>query len=227
MTLPKLIVLTGIDGSGKSTQAQLLLESIKQEGVDADYVWARWEPKLLRPFVRLARRGTEGLEWRTARGKECENRQYSRLKKLKSIVFSLPLTRWMWFYLAVVDYWLQVRRKMTPLLNGSSVIVCDRYVYDFLSDLIINFKLEEDGIQKLCRHSLLNLFPKPEVSIHIHILPEVGYERKKDGTSLDYLSEREVVYSTLAEMFSMTTFDGSSDKKKLAVDIKQYVMGCQ
>jgi thymidylate kinase len=46
-----LIAFTGIDGSGKTTQADLLVKNLLKDGIEAAYVWSRWEPFLVRPFI--------------------------------------------------------------------------------------------------------------------------------------------------------------------------------
>ncbi|MBI5049488.1 MAG: hypothetical protein HZC11_01085 [Nitrospirae bacterium] len=52
-----LIVFTGIDGSGKTTQAELLAKNLRQDGLHVSYVWSRWEPFFLKPLLKRWRSG--------------------------------------------------------------------------------------------------------------------------------------------------------------------------
>lgn len=44
----RIVCLTGIDGTGKTTCAQALAEALSVQGFSVEYVWLRWEPFLLR-----------------------------------------------------------------------------------------------------------------------------------------------------------------------------------
>ena len=48
-----LVVFTGIDGSGKTTQAKLLVDWLHKDGKTVSYVWCRWEPFLVRPLIKI------------------------------------------------------------------------------------------------------------------------------------------------------------------------------
>ena len=72
-----LIVLTGIDGSGKTTQANLLVKDLKKDGIDVSYVWSRWEPFLLRFLIK---------KWKNKGAKKRDNlnQEFDELKDNKN-----------------------------------------------------------------------------------------------------------------------------------------------
>lgn len=51
----RLVVLMGLDGSGKSTQAQLLANWLREQGVPTEVVWMRGESYVTRPLLGLAK----------------------------------------------------------------------------------------------------------------------------------------------------------------------------
>ena len=51
-----LVVLSGLDGSGKSTQTALLAERLGADGIPAAVLWNRWKPFLSAGVIRLAKR---------------------------------------------------------------------------------------------------------------------------------------------------------------------------
>lgn len=218
-----LIVFTGIDGSGKSTQAQLLTDELASRGVPAQYVWARWEPNFLKPASALART----LSRRKKRGCGIEGdkdaRDYANLKSTKTKILSLPGVRSLWLLLAALDYFMQVRRKIVQPLKEGKIIVCDRYRSDFLADLAINFRCRGAALAKLASHPLMKLFPAPGLAFYIAIPPEVGFKRKSDGTSTEYLADRIEVYSQLADIDSMYRLDGTLPVEAVSAAVAEQV----
>jgi thymidylate kinase len=204
------IVFTGIDGSGKSTQAKLLTERLQAQGVPAEYVWARWEPYLLKPATALIKRLSRSKKHGgNGKGPDRDTRDYRQLMSAKGRILALPGVKSVWLILAAVDYYLQVRRKIArPLAQGKTVI-CDRYRPDFLADLAINFNCRGDALARLSRSWLFSFFPVPQLAFYIDIPPEVGFVRKSDGTSQEYLSDRLEVYAGIARLEGMKRLDGT------------------
>ena len=93
------ITLEGIDGCGKSTQAELLVRRLKDASYGIrDVVWTR-EPG-----------GWEGGSW-------------IREKILKDQFFH-PMSELLLF---LVDRCEHVRRKILPVLENGGIVVCERY----------------------------------------------------------------------------------------------------
>ena len=96
MNKGRLIVFTGIDGSGKTTQANLLLGSLQKDGIDAAYVWSRWEPLLLRPVINRWKNSKKG----EGAGPE---QNYIELKNKKKKLLDNPVIRWLWLIFFFID----------------------------------------------------------------------------------------------------------------------------
>ena len=48
------ICFIGIDGAGKTTHAKALAKIMEKNGVKCKYMWCRFEPFLIAPFITLA-----------------------------------------------------------------------------------------------------------------------------------------------------------------------------
>lgn len=119
------IVVSGIDGSGKSTIIKALQARLREEGIESHYVWMRYNHILVKPvhafcrLVGLSRRylSAQGSVWR---------HEFYRSQGFCSF----------YIFLTWLDTWLG-RVKMTCQLRGhkQGIVICDRWVNDILIDL--------------------------------------------------------------------------------------------
>jgi thymidylate kinase len=203
-----LICFVGIDGSGKTTQAQILLKTMREHGVRSKYVWNRFEPCLTKPFMFLGK-----LFFFRGKGMFQNYKAYSNTKKN---VFKSTIIGPFYKYLVLLDYLFQaIIHVSLPLMSGTNV-VCDRYVYDVVADLAVDFGYSAKTNRQLDR--LLHLLPKPDIVFLIDLPEETSYQRKSDVPSLEYLKERRGIY--LAMSNSMIKLDGN----KSPTDIQNLVL---
>jgi thymidylate kinase len=161
-----LACFVGIDGSGKTTVAKALHESLSKADIPSTYVWCGWrgfESWLFKPFAMTTKNAmikhgnTEGIE--TAYAK---------------IPFFDCLT-WL-------DYFIRVCPLLVVASFRNTVVVTDRYVYDVIVGLH-----EAGSASHRIVVWLLNLFPRPTVVFYIKVPPELAYARKEDIPSLEFL----------------------------------------
>ena len=122
----RLLYLAGADGTGKSTQAAILLGRLARAGVPARHLWLRFPFLLSGPLLAYARwRGLSRIEERD--GVCCGTWDFGRSRALRTL---LP-----WSLL--VDAALaSLIRVYLPLLCGRT-LVCERFVLDMLVDLAL------------------------------------------------------------------------------------------
>ncbi|MCP4761579.1 MAG: glycosyltransferase [archaeon] len=201
-TMPKkrnFICLAGIDGSGKSTVAEHLTNITNDHFY---YIWARWEPFLLSPFMKLINKKSRDSV------QSDEDQQHRKKQRLKNKLLRNRFIKKLWLILAEIDYFLQLLGKVLLPYICHRDIICDRYIYDFYIDQLINIQDNPKSLRKFILKRILSLFPKPDLLIYIKISPKTGNIRKQDGTSVSYLAQRKGYYDQLVDIYKTIEIDG-------------------
>jgi len=157
-----LMVLIGPDGAGKSSVAQGLLEAV--QGGFRRKVYLHWRPGLLPPLRRFLGRTEAQEEMETGFTQPHGRSPYGLVRSLLHFAY----------YTAdfVLGYFLKVR----VLKVRSSLVVMDRYYYDFLFDLRryrLNLPAWLPGL-------VMRLIPQPELVVYLYLEPEKLLERKQE-----------------------------------------------
>ena len=149
----RLIVFSGLDGSGKSTQIELLMQRFKESGQQTVYLWTRGGYT----------RGFEVLKNLVRRfGKRHGVPPPGRSDK-RSQAFSNPVLRQLWITLALLDLMMVYTFQVRLWLIQGKVVVCDRYIWDTMIDFQINFATDKVETWLLWQ-LLTRLAPPPQVA---------------------------------------------------------------
>ncbi len=193
----KLIVcFVGIDGSGKTTAAESLRDSLQSIGYSCEYLWCGWrgfESALFRPI--------------TSRTKNSLLKK-GEAKKVEEAHNTLPL----FGYLTWFDYFLRVYPQLFVSRLTHDIVIVDRYVYDVMAGLTRS----DQPVNRLL-FALFKLFPRPSIVFFIHVPPEVAFQRKDDIPSVDFLNQVEQKNLTLLAKCSanVVMVDGTQSKNEL------------
>jgi len=155
----------GIDGSGKTTVAKSLHESLNTAGISCQYVWCGWrgfESWLFKPF---AVRTKNAIIKRT------------NAKGVGPTHDKIPF----FDFLTCFDYFVRVCPVLVVSSLTSTILIVDRYVYDVIQGL------HGDRTSHKVIVWLMKLFPQPTVVFYIKVPPELAYARKDDIPSLEFL----------------------------------------
>jgi len=125
---PRFVYLTGCDGAGKTTQANLLRERLQAMGVPARQLWLRFPFFFSLPLLAYAR--LRGLSWYEQEGDVRHG--YWDFRRSLLVRLLLP-----WTLLADAAM-AGLFKIYLPLWRGETV-VCERFVLDMLVDLMVAF----------------------------------------------------------------------------------------
>ena len=184
-----IIVFSGVDCAGKSTQINLLKKQISKQGVTVKSMWSRggYTPgfQLLKKLMRIV------LGKKLIPSGKGERRDKA---------MSSSLISYLWLMIAMLDLLILyvITIRIESLLG--KVVICDRYLGDTFIDFSLNFSkhnFEKMWLWKL----LLAVSPKPNIGF-LFILPaeesmyrsKLKYEPFPD--SKEGLEQRLKIYGT-------------------------------
>ena len=125
--LPKIIFFVGVDGAGKTLYASMLLEELRNRGIDCCHVWSRYNNYVSKPLLALTRvTGHNYKEYHD--GVEFGYHAFGKLR-LISACFVL---------LQMIDVNLATCIKIRRSCKQSNVLVCDRGPYDTIVDVMLD-----------------------------------------------------------------------------------------
>ena len=156
-----LVVLMGPDGSGKTCVGDALCKQMLGGFRRTTHI--HWRPGLLPP-LRVLLRKRNGVE-----------EDYTQPHRAEPYGSFVSLLRF--FYYAIdfiLGYWLKIRIFKVK----STLVVIDRYYYDYLMDAR-RYRLK---LPQWLIHIVMKAIPKPDIVVYLHNSPENLYARKQELT---------------------------------------------
>jgi thymidylate kinase len=199
MTVPRLILLTGIDGSGKTTVAYLVIRYLESNGVRTRYAWVKSFHSLSYIVSNMLRNTRLWCTVINPTGMQV--RQFDP-------TYSKPFQK-LWYLLELISVlpWIIVRIYL-PLLARITV-VADRYVPDTIVTISVRMK-QPDFHRSFIGRLLSSLIPKGTVMVHLDASIDTVINRKPD---IEYTRSQIVsqikMYKLLAKKLSAFTVDTS------------------
>lgn len=199
--LATLVIFSGTDGAGKSTQIELLSSRIEQAGKHVLRIWARGGYTPLFRFMKHIYRRFAGSELNRAGPSE------ERTRKFQS-----RLVRRVWLSIAILDLTLFYSVWMRLARIGSDYILCDRYIEDTLLDFQRNFP-QEDVSRWLLWRLLTWSAPQPDHRFLFIVPPDVSERRSRQKNepypdSSETLEWRYSRYTGMSESGCWCVIDG-------------------
>ncbi|AFV24611.1 hypothetical protein Mpsy_2407 [Methanolobus psychrophilus R15] len=207
------ICITGIDGVGKTTHVNLLLEHLKEKGIKCQYKWLRFHHYLSLPLLAFCRVAGYTRVSTLGGTQKCSYHEFYRSKIISAIY------PWILFVDTVISTTIKV---YVPMLFGTT-IVCDRFVYDTLIDLSVATK-DSEIYTRTVGKKFLNLIPKNAKLIMLTLDKKTITSRRpelKDDTTFD---ERYDQYELLAERFDISVVDNKDSFIDVSNSVKRVLV---
>lgn len=197
----RLICIIGPDGTGKTTQAKMLIEKLREMGYEYEYRWMRFHHFISLPVLALAR--LMGLtEIQTLPdGRKIGYHHFYRSRLISKLY---PITLYLDTVLAMIF------KIYIPLKLQKKRIVCDRFIYDTLVDLAMDLDNPSFITSKIAK-MFLRLVPK-ESKVVLLIAPYEKIKWRREDLRFDnHLKKKIETYTELKKRFiQIVTIDASS-----------------
>lgn len=212
----KLIYLMGIDGSGKTTLARNAYITLKAEGINVKYLYARYRPFLVIPVKLFSK-----IFLYKNNGEFKNYKKYSNIKRNFSVKHkTLAL---LYAYLCIFDYMIISWPIVMFKYLTSEYLLIDRYVGDLIVTISVASNLSIEQTSKYLK-LIHYIFPMPTLSFFIDIDEKIAFNRKDDIPSIQYLTERKYKYYIFKSYYNYTILNGKKSKEHLLDEFLQYII---
>lgn len=217
------VALSGLDGAGKSTQAELIRDALDRLGIDAAVEWTKIarNPSLdvvAAPVKRLlSKRGrAEPDEGRPlGAGTGLSNSPASQLRER-----SAAITHGWTTVVAITNAGTH-RRAVKEHLRAGRVVICDRYVLDSAAHM--RYRYGPTRRFRVQRWIVRILSPRPLLRYLLRVPPEVALERKREQYDLDQLTQLADLYDQESAVLGVSVLDGTRPTEEIFRRIAQEV----
>lgn len=123
--MAKYIIISGVDGSGKTTVIEGVRKQLEAEGKKVGYIWMRYHHKLVTVMHAIAKLTGLAYKETTEIGEMWLHRFYKN-----------KLFCWCYIRCSYIDNWM-ARKKPVRMAEkeGLDYVICDRWVNDIIIDM--------------------------------------------------------------------------------------------
>jgi len=200
----KYLVISGIDGSGKTTIIERTREHFNNNNIHSFYIWLRFNHYFCKGMHALARLLGFSVKKSSYRG-EAWFHEFYRSKVFCAVYIRMT-------YLDTIIGCLKLRFRL-PRKGAVEYVICDRWVPDVLVDLAVKMH-REDFLDSIWYRRFISLMPADvQMFLIVRNTCNLLECREENGEDPDF-TFRERVYQKLKEKLEINVIDnnGSIDK---------------
>ncbi len=214
---PVLVSLSGPDGSGKSTQAAQLQQTLGDLGVVTDSAWV---PTTTRPPLPAPVRSFADRSRHTSAGDPAA--PDVRPRPPVAVPLRVRLAEHAW----ITTVALSNAAKMWSHVSGwptTRVRVLDRFVLDADVKLTYWYGLRRGADITFERRLFRAVSPRTDVAVLLAVSPETNHERRPDEWGLDQFRHFQRIYAETARDFGAVVVDADRPFAQVARDVAEIV----
>ena len=220
---PGIVVsFSGVDGSGKSSQATALARTVHALGGRPTVLWTRltfdrWIDVVAAPVKAALRARSSIRRSRPTTGAAAAgDADAARELRERNSLVALA-----WSTVVVFANALSRRRGVRRARRAGKVVICDRYTLDALAQLrhqygaARSFRLQSAIAERLP--------PRPDLAFFLDVDPTTAWERKSDEFTAEALVRHAETYRAEAARLGVIRLDGSLPQEELCRRVAELV----
>lgn len=219
----RVIAFSGLDGSGKTSQATALADSLERLGSDACVVWTRLaHDSSLDAFAKPVKGLLQKLKPTAVERLPGEVRERgktqdpARLLRRRS-----PLLTYAWATLvALLNAWSQWR-VTRPHIRAGRFVICDRYTLDSAAHLRYRYGEERRFGLQIALIRLIS--PQPLRAYFLDVLPSTALQRKNEEYVSEQLELQASIYREEHLRLGVRRLNGEFPREQLCAEIARDV----
>ncbi|HEU5013825.1 MAG TPA: hypothetical protein VFT66_14990 [Roseiflexaceae bacterium] len=217
-----IICFTGIDGSGKTVQAEKLVERLNAAGHPAVYAWTGGRSYITRPLIWLAKRLLRAPKLASSgtatepKGAPDKGAQYRSYLSSTRRLFKNKLVANIWRQISLIEHTGEILVSVVPHVLRGRIVVCDRYIHDSTIGMAVLAGVDASALPRLLRLPALYPIPRPAQWFLIDVPADVAFHRRDDVVDVAFLEQRIPLYHAAAQTLGMDVIDGTPTPDHIA-----------
>ena len=208
----RIVYVTGIDGSGKTTACEMIGKHLQAQGYEVETLWLRFNHFYSKPLLALCR--LIGLtKYETVDGIRIGYHHFYRSR----------LVSWLFIRLQYLDAKRVFRKKIMPRMqrSGKRAIILDRYVIDILIDVSVDTGI--DLFETAWKDRFMSLQPEGTQTILIKRDYELVRQARPEAMPDKFFINRLKYYDQLREEHGMVIIENNESIESLENRISSLV----
>jgi thymidylate kinase len=210
------ISLSGLDGSGKSSQAEALCRTLEQLGLAATVEWTRlaYESRALLvaayPVKLVLGLLARGAAAPAAGGQRAASEGDPLRQRSRTVAYA-------WSTIVAMSNGAAHRQATGRHLRSGCTVVCDRYTLD--SAVFLHHRYGAAGNLGLQLWLVRLLSPRPRLAYFLDVAPETARARKPEQFDVEELRAQAGLYRALHRSLGVRRLDGEAAPEEVCAQI--------
>jgi thymidylate kinase len=212
------VTFSGLDGSGKTSQAEAVRESLERTSGETVIVWTRLS---YNPSLKALARPVKAILGSGRPRPPATVDDAASIDRGKELRKKSPAVTYAWATAVAVANAASQRRITRYHLKRGRNVVSDRYTLD--SRVHLRYRYGEQRRFRLQAWIINTLSPKPARSFHVEVPAEVAHARKAEQYDLEQLRTQARLYAEERDALGVQRLDGTRPQEDLSREVVEDV----